>query len=112
MFPYKYTIIEISEGQEVGFKAIIPAFPNLYVLSDSPAELHETVKILVNEEIECLKSKNKKIPKADNAQKFSGTFTIRIKPELHKRISELAQSQNISTNKYMSDILERGIHRY
>ena len=109
MFPYRYTILEITEGEEIGFKAIIPAFPNLYVVANSPSELHEAIKTIVYEEIEYLNSKGKKIPEADNVQKFSGNFTVRIKPELHKRINELAQSANVSTNKYVSNLLEKGI---
>ena len=109
MFPYRYTIVEITEGKETGFKAIIPSFPNIYIVAESPSELHEAIKTMINEEIKYLDSKGKKIPKADNIQEFSGNFTVRIKPELHKRINELAQAGNVSTNKYVSNLLEEGI---
>jgi len=109
MFPYKYTIIDISEEKEKGYKAIIPAFPNLYIVADSVKELDQTVKQMINEEIEQLNKQKKTIPLADNTENYSGTFTVRINPILHKRISDLAQANDISTNKFIENLLSKNI---
>lgn len=107
MFPYKYTIVDISEKNETGFKAIIPAFPHLYIVADSAEELNQAVQTLVEEEIQEMKIQKKKIPTPDNEGNFTGNFTLRIKPALHKRISELAQAKGSSLNSFISENLEK-----
>jgi antitoxin HicB len=111
MFPYKYTIVDISENNEIGLKAIIPSFPNIYIVADSPSELHNAVQEFVKEDIAYRKKHNKNIPLPDNIQQFSGNFTLRINPSLHKRIAELAQSRDISVNKYVGKVLQEELVR-
>lgn len=109
MFPYKYTVQDISEWDETWFKAIIPSFPWLYVVADSAEELHSVVKIAVNEEIEELKKSWKKTPQPDNAMNCTWNFTVRINPALHRRIAELAMSKNISMNKFVWELFEKAL---
>ena len=54
MLPYKYTVVDISENNEVGYKAIIPAFPKIYVVADSIGELDKAVQRFVKEDIKHL----------------------------------------------------------
>lgn len=108
---YKYTVVEISENWEIWFKAIIPSFPKLFIVADSAEELHNAVKLWIKEEIKYLKLKWKNIPKTDNLDlwQYSWNFVLRIKPELHKRLSEIAESKWWSLNKYISNLVEEKI---
>lgn len=109
MNSYKYTVIDLSTEKETGLKAIVPAFPNLYIVADSITQLHDVVQDFIKEEIIYRKTHNKSIPLPDNFQKETGVFTTRVPASLHVRISELAESKGISMNKYVGELLEKGL---
>ena len=106
---YKYSVVDISENWETWFKAVVPSFPRMLILADTPDQLHEVVKITIKEEIEDLKKEWKRIPKPDNidANRYSWSFVLRVKPALHKRVTDLAQAKGCSINKYVSDLIEK-----
>ena len=107
---YNYTVVDISEDGDIGYKAIIPKFPNVYIVADSPEELHEVVCIMIDETIEDYKKEGRPIPEPDNAPvKYSGKFTFRTKPEIHQRLAELAQAENSSVNKYVEKIVKEKV---
>ena len=107
MLNYKYTVLDISDWDEIWFKAIIPSFPWIFVLADSVEELNSVVKISINEEIERLKSIWKNIPEEDNIINTSWKFQVRLRPVLHKRLIEISSAKNISMNQFISNILEK-----
>lgn len=82
---YNFTIIDISEGyQEIGYKAIIPKFPNIHIVGDTPEQLAEVVPIMIQEEIEERRKEGLSIPKPDNIpNQYSGKFTFRTSPSVH-----------------------------
>ena len=105
---YKYTIVDISEDWETWYKAIIPAFPKLFIVADDVSQLHDAVCNGIDEELAYLKSKWAKIPLPDNVNTddYSWNFVLRIKPELHKRLAELSKAEWYSLNKYISNLIE------
>lgn len=108
--PYKYTIINISEDEETGFKAIIPKFPNLWIVADTLAQMQEVIPIFIEEEIERLKKEALPIPKPDRAVcHCSGRFVLRTKPELHERLIHLSQAEGTSLNQYLNRLIEKQI---
>lgn len=40
---------------------------------------------------------------------YSGVFNLRISPELHKRMAELARKERISLNEFVNDTLEKAV---
>ena len=102
---YSYTVMDISEGNEIGFKAIIPKFPKLHILADSPSQLHDVVQIAIHEEIKMYKNKNKEIPKPD-VYKCSGKFILRIRPEIHQMLTELSKAEGKTLNQYLNRLIE------
>lgn len=106
---YRYVVMDISEENEIAFKAIIPKFPKLVVVGDSPQQLHEAVLIGIEEEIEFYKSQNIQIPKPDLESKYSGRFILRISPELHEKISILSQAEGKTLNQFLKKLIENSI---
>jgi predicted HicB family RNase H-like nuclease len=107
---YKYSVLDISEAKEIGFQAIIPAFPKLYIVADNVEELHETVVIAITEEIKYLKKNNLIIPKPDNLkEKRSGRFVLRLRPEVHETLINLSEANNISLNQFLNQIIEEKV---
>jgi predicted HicB family RNase H-like nuclease len=106
MFPYKYTVIDISENNETGFKAVIPSWPHLYIVADTVKDLDNSVKSIIKEEIFKLKKQGKKTPNPDNIVDYKGILTIRVKPALHKRLADLASANEVSVNKYLNNLIQ------
>ena len=102
---YNYIVIDISEEDEVGYKAVISKFPKLHIVADSPEELHKAVAYGIEEEIKFYKKKGMRIPKPD-AHKYSGQFILRVRPEIHETLVELAKSEGSSLNQYLNKIIE------
>ena len=106
---YYFTIENISEGEQTGYMAVVPAFNNSLVFGDSLTELEEGLEFLIQSEIEELEKKGKAIP-APDAQKrkrSSGKFMLRINPHLHTKIKNIAKANNKSLNGYIAECLEK-----
>lgn len=104
---YKYSVLDISKDQEIGFRAVIAAFPKLYILADSVDELHQVVLIAIAEEIEHREKNNHRIPKPDNLEnEYSGKFLLRVRPEIHQMLIELSDANNRSLNQFVTEIIE------
>jgi predicted HicB family RNase H-like nuclease len=71
----------------------------------TPDELQEAFVSSVNDYLAFCKELG------DEPEKpYSGKFVTRLPPELHKRISVLAQAAGTSLNKYVVDCLEKTAH--
>ena len=105
---YKYTVIDISEEGEVGFKAVIPKFPKVHVVADSPKELHEAVNAAIEEEIKFYKKKGVPVPKPD-MNKYSGKFVLRIEPEIHEMLAELSSAEGETLNQYVKSLIKEKV---
>lgn len=105
---YNYTVIDISEGDEIGFTAVIPKFPKLHIVSDSISELHDVVQTMVKEEIEFYQEKGLPIPKPD-AKNYSGRFILRVRPEIHEKLDQLSNAEGTSLNQYLNRLIEERV---
>ncbi len=107
---YHYLVVDISEGDETGFQAIVPKFPKLHILGDTPQQLHSVVPQFIAEELERLSQTGEKTPEPDiRNNKLSGKFVLRIKPEIHKKLHLLAVASGTSLNQYLNQLIEAAI---
>jgi predicted HicB family RNase H-like nuclease len=42
---------------------------------------------------------------------FSGRFNVRISPEIHRKIAEIAAHQRKSLNQWVADVLEKALYQ-
>jgi len=98
---YNYLIKDISDGKEIAFKAIIPKFPEMLIMADTPEELHEAVVEEIKYSIKDRKKEGRPIPPPDNESKFKGKIIVRTTPELHEQLFYEAQANQLSLNKYI-----------
>lgn len=113
-YNYSYSIITLKDGDEIGYEAVIPKFPNCHVYADTISELDEMVMFTIGVDIEERKERGYKIPEEDyvgskSGKKPKGKIPLRIKPELHDRIKLLAQASNISLNRFIEETLEEKV---
>jgi len=102
---YDYIVHRVSDGDSMGYKAVIPAF-NSVVFGDNLVELEKGISLAVQEEIKARKSvrgRKQPIPAPDSIQKFSGKFVMRINPSLHEKIALEAKARGKSLNSYLQE---------
>src|SRR3989338_241092 len=103
---YNYSIINISEGEEIGYKSVVPKFPGMLVLDDNVERLHEVIQITIAEQLEYLEKHEKPIPPPDRRSNYSGRFILRVEPITHERLATLAQASGTSLNQYVKGLIE------
>ncbi|ANV84406.1 DNA repair protein [Picosynechococcus sp. PCC 7003] len=70
----------------------------------NPAELRQEFRNSLNTFLEVCAEKGIK-PTKD----YSGRFNLRVPPELHREISMITTSKNISINKWITEILQEAV---
>jgi len=97
----KYTYrIEWSEEDQV-FIARCLEFSGLAAHGDSTEAALNEIKIVVNESIKWLKEDNKPIPEPLGMKKFKGNLTLRVPPEVHRRLAIKSAEEGVSVNQYI-----------
>lgn len=105
---YNYSIVFIGEeGEDEGYKAVIPKFPGFLIMSDHAEDLPALVDEEIAHTIKRWKKEGRPIPPPDINRKFSGKFVVRLKPNLHENLAHLAKASNTSLNKYIESTLEK-----
>lgn len=102
---YSYYVINIGEGKENAYKAIIPKFPKLNAYGDTLEELNDGVIAGIECVLEDLQKAGKTPPAPDKKSDFNGKILIRIPPNLHEELYYQAQANNLSLNKYIESKL-------
>ena len=97
---YTYRITWSKEdGEYVGLCA---EFPSLSWLADSQEAAFQGIRNVVTEVISDMQSNNEPIPEPLATKRYSGNFTVRITPDLHRRIAIEAAEANVSINRLVS----------
>jgi predicted HicB family RNase H-like nuclease len=97
-YTYRVTWSE-EDGQYVGLCA---EFPSLSWLAPAPeaalAGIRDTVKQVVRD----MESTGKPVPQPLAIRRYSGKFTVRVPPEVHRRLRVQAAESKVSFNRLVS----------
>ncbi len=97
----KYTYrLEWSEEDEV-YIAICLEFPGLAAHGDSPELALKEIKIVIEESIKWLREDKKAVPEPLGMKKFRGNLTLRVPPELHRKLAINSEEEGVSVNQYI-----------
>ncbi len=97
-YTYRVTWSE-EDGEYVGLCA---EFPSLSWLDDSQEAALRGIRSVVVEVISDMQSSNEPIPQPLAVKHYSGEFTVRIPPDVHRRLVIQAAEANISVNRLVS----------
>ncbi len=103
---YSYYVINIGDGKEDAFKAVIPKFPNVHAYGDNAQELNDGVIAGLEVALEDLEKAGKTPPKPDKKSGFNGKILLRVDPETHEKLLYQALAHNLSLNKYIESRLK------
>ena len=97
---YTYRVTWSEEDQE--YVGLCTEFPSLSWLDESQELALKGIRKLISEAIKEMKENKEKIPIPFSIRKYSGRFMVRIPPEVHKKLAELAAEEGVSINRLVS----------
>jgi len=103
-----YTLIVDVEQCNDGdcYVARLQEVPDLIGVGDTPEEAIKELNINKRLKFKTHLEMNIPIPEPTT---YSGQFHIRVGPSIHKSLSKLAVSENISLNQYITNILAKAV---
>ena len=97
---YTFRVIWSEEDQEhVGLCA---EFPGLSWLAATPEEALKGIRKVVDESIKIMRKDGDPIPKPLSNKKYSGKFSVRIPPDIHRDLAIQAAESGVSLNRLIS----------
>ncbi|MCD4776592.1 MAG: type II toxin-antitoxin system HicB family antitoxin [Candidatus Aegiribacteria sp.] len=97
---YTYRVTWSDEDQE--YVGSCTEFPSLSWLTETQESALEGIRQLVANVISDMKKNKEKIPVPISIRKYSGKFMVRIPPEVHRKLAEIAAEEGVSINRLVS----------
>jgi len=97
----KYTYhVEWSEEDKTHI-AYCLEFPSLKVHGDTVIEALNEIEKVVKETLKWMKEESEEIPEPFGLKKYKGNLTLRIPPEIHRKLVIKSAEQGVSINQYI-----------
>jgi predicted HicB family RNase H-like nuclease len=97
---YAYRVIWSNSDQE--YVGLCAEFPTLSWLAGTPEAALKGIRRVVAEGIKIMEADGESIPAPLSNKKFSGKFSVRIPPEVHRDLSIQAAEAGVSLNRLIS----------
>jgi predicted HicB family RNase H-like nuclease len=94
---YTYRVTWSSEDME--WVGLCAEFPSLSWLAGTQLDALQGVISLVAEVIADMESNKETIPEPIATRRFSGKFTVRVTPDVHRLLATQAAESNVSFNR-------------
>lgn len=102
---YTYRVTWSEEDQE--YVGLCTEFPSLSWLDESQELALKGIRELVADTIKDMKENKEKVPEPFSTREYSGKFMVRIPPEVHRKLAELAAEEGVSINRLVSARLSK-----
>ncbi len=97
-YTYRVTWSE-EDGEYVGLCA---EFPSLSWLADTPEAALAGIRDTVTEVIQDMQSNGEVVPEPLALKRYSGKFTVRVPPDVHRKLQIQAAESKVSFNRLIS----------
>ena len=97
---YTYRVTWSEEDND--YVGLCVEYPSLSWLAPTPQEALEGMRQIVADVVADMKANAETIPEPIAIRKYSGKFTVRIPPDLHRRLALEAAESGISINRLAS----------
>lgn len=103
---YTYAVINIGTERKAAYKAFVPAI-NSVIFGATLEELERGIRESIILEAKHRKAKKMPMPKPERISEKSGKLVLRLRPELHDRLSMEALAYGKSLNAYITEKVAR-----
>ena len=97
-YTYRVTWSE-EDGEYVGLCA---EFPSLSWLANSQEAALAGIRDTVKQVVEDMQSSGESIPQPQATKRYSGKFTVRVPPDVHRNLQIQAAESKVSFNRLVS----------
>src|ERR1035437_7083888 len=97
-YTYRVTWSE-EDGEYVGLCA---EFPSLSWLADTQESALAGIRDTVKQVVQDMESTGETIPQPLSTKRYSGKFTVRVPPDVHKKLQIQAAEAKVSFNRLIS----------
>jgi predicted HicB family RNase H-like nuclease len=97
-YTYRVTWSE-EDGEYVGLCA---EFPSLSWLADTQETALAGIRDTVRQVVQDMQSTGEPIPQPLATRRYSGKFTVRVPPDVHRKLQIQAAEANVSFNRVVS----------
>ena len=97
----KYSFrLEWSEEDTVHIARCLE-FPSLLAHGKTPEAAIKEIRSVVSESIRWMKEKGEEIPEPLSLRKYKGNLTLRVPPEVHRKLAVESSEAGVSINQYI-----------
>ena len=96
---YTYRIEWSEEDQAVIAKCL--EFPGRLEHGTTNEGPVKEIKVVVSESVKWLTEKKEEVPSALGLKKFKGKLTLRVSPEIHRKLAIKSAEEGVSVNQYI-----------
>jgi predicted HicB family RNase H-like nuclease len=100
---YTYRVTWSQEDEE--YIGLCVEFPSLSWLAGSPEAALKGIRNIVAEVISDMQSNDEPVPEPLANKHYSGIFTVRTTPDIHRNIALKAAECNVSLNRFVNSRL-------
>ncbi|MCL7453905.1 MAG: type II toxin-antitoxin system HicB family antitoxin [Anaerolineae bacterium] len=97
---YTYRVTWSEEDEE--YVGLCVEYPSLSWLAPTPQEALEGIRQVVADVVADMEANEERVPEPIALRHYSGKFTVRIPPDLHRRLTLEAAESGISLNRLAS----------
>jgi predicted HicB family RNase H-like nuclease len=97
---YTYRVTWSEEDEE--YVGLCVEYPSLSWLAPTPQEALEGIRQVVADVVADMEANEERVPEPIALRHYSGKFTVRIPPDLHRRLTIEAAESGISLNRLAS----------
>jgi predicted HicB family RNase H-like nuclease len=97
---YTYRVTWSEEDEE--YVGLCVEYPSLSWLAPTPQEALEGIRQVVADVVADMEANEETVPEPVALRYYSGKFTVRIPPDLHRRLALEAAESGISLNRLAS----------
>ena len=97
----KYTYrVEWSEEDQTHIARCLE-FPSLMAHGKSPEQALKEIRFVVTESLTWMQKNGEEIPEPLSTRTFKGNLTLRIPPEIHRKLAVKSAEEGVSVNQYI-----------
>ena len=102
----RYTYrIEWSEEDQVHLARCLE-FPSLAAHGSTPEKALAEIEFVVSESIRWMEEEGEPVPEPLGSRRFKGNITLRVPPDVHRRLAILSAEQGVSINQLVLSRLQ------